>query len=54
MYVSVTRLLCFYPPGAAGGGAEALRECRTPTRRAVVRRVQTRPQLAEENGRNLS
>lgn len=54
MRVCVTRPLCVHPPGAAGGGAQALRECRAPAWRAVVRRVQTRPELAEENRRNLS
>lgn len=42
------------PPGTAGRGAKALWECGAPTRRAVVCRVQTRPELAEENRRNLS
>lgn len=42
------------PPGTARRGAKALRECRAPTRRTVVCRVQTCPELAEENRRNLS
>lgn len=43
-----------YPTGTAGRSAKALRECRAPSRRALVRRVQTRPELAKENRRNFS
>ena len=43
-----------YPTGPAGRSTEALWECRAPSRRAVVCRVQTRPELAKENRRNFS
>lgn len=50
----VSNIADLHPPGATGRGAETLRECGAPTWRAVVCRVQTRPQLAEENRWNLS
>lgn len=43
-----------HPTGTAGRSAKALRECGAPTRWAMVCRVQTCPELAEENRRNLS
>lgn len=42
------------PSGTTGRGAKALWECGAPPWRAMVRRVQTRPELAEEDGRDLS
>lgn len=39
--------------GAARGSAKAVRECGAPPWRAVVCRVQTCPELAEENRRDL-
>ena len=39
-------------PGAAGGGEEASRERRAAARRAMVRRLQTRAPLAEEDRRD--
>lgn len=47
-------LTALYPSGAAGRGAKALRERRAPPWRAVVCRVQTCTELAEENRRDLS
>lgn len=59
---NLMRALCYgyfnlaflHPTGTAGRSAKALRECGAPTRWAVVCRVQTCPELAEENRRNLS
>lgn len=43
-----------HPSGTARGSTKALRECRAAPWRVMVRRVQTRPKLAEENRRDLS
>ena len=52
--LTVFNLTALHPPGTTGGGAKALRECRAPPRGALVCRVQTRPELAEEDRRDLS
>lgn len=52
--LSVCLTLFFHPSGTAGRRAEAMWECRAPSWGAVVCRVQTRPELAEENRGDIS